>query len=323
MNNKDRINNFVNNPYTLLVSFIFTIVGTIVSVVSGFLKNEYLAFSCWIFTFIGIMILIFYTVRKWFLHKQVKATVIEHQAKGMRQLCDQLSQYASSVGLVSAFIKSENKISRSALKVHLNSVCEKIKKCFELLFQIYLDEKCSFGVCIKEIKALDILDDDPSTWSTQTIARACENYTERSDKDDNCQKVSNNTSFLEILDTSQKNCGFPWVSRNLEELKKSYENCGKEYRNPDPRYLRYYKSTIVIPIKQKKQFVSNVIKEFGKDNTKGNDHYLAFLCVDSLRTFTDSEQELVDALTTFATIFAQLLYPFLEEHLVNMIQEIE
>ena len=74
---------------------------------------------------------------------------------------------------------------------------------------------------------------------------------------------------------------------------------------------------------QKKQYVSNVVKEFGKDNSKGNDHYLAFLCIDSLRTFSEDEKQLVDALTTFATIFAQLLYPFLEEHLVNMIKEIE
>ena len=320
---KDRIRNFMNNPYILLLSFVLTIVGTIVSIVSCFISNEILAFLSLIIVILCVLIFIIYTVRRWFSYKQLKTKVMQHQGEGIMQLCDHFSQYANSIGYVSAFVKSENATSHASLKVHLNNVCEKIKKCFELLFQLHLDEKCSFGVCIKEIKTFEIFDDDPSTWSTQTIARACENYTERSDRDDVYQKVSDNTSFFEILETKQKNYGLPWVSRNLEELKKNYENCGKEYRNPDSRYLRYYKSTIVVPIKQKKQYVSNVVKEFGKDNSKGNEHYLAFLCIDSSRTFSGEEQPLVDALTTFATIFAQLLYPFLEEHLVNMIKKIE
>lgn len=321
--NKNKILKFVNDPYTLLISFICTIVGTIVSIVSCFIKNEFLAFISLVVVILCAVLLIAYAIRKWFGYKQLKTKVVQHQTKGVMQLCDQLAQYANGMGRASAFIKSENKTSRAALKVQLNNVCEKIKKCFELIFQLYLDEKCSFGVCIKEIKALDVFDDDPNNWSTQTIARACENYTERVDKDEISQKISDNTSFFEILNPKQKNYGIAWVSRNLEELKQNYEKCGKEYRNPDSNYLKYYKSTIVIPIKQKKQYVSKVVKDFGKDKSKGNDHYLAFLCIDSLRTFSDDEEQLVTTLTLFASIFAQLLYPFLEDHLVNMIKEIE
>ncbi len=266
---KDKISRFVNNPYTLLASFIFTILGTIVSIVSCFINNEILAFLSLIIVILCVLILIVYIVRKWFSHKQLKAKVMQHQTEGIMQLCDQFSQYANSIGHVSAFIKSEKGTSRASLKVHLNNVCEKIKKCFELLFQLHLDEQCSFGVCIKEIKTLDVFDDDPNTWSTQTIARACENYTERSDKDDVFQKVSDNTSFFEILDIKQKNYGLPWVSRNLEELKKNYEDCGKEYRNPDSRYLKYYKSTIVVPIKQKSSMSLTSLRNLARIIQKG------------------------------------------------------
>ena len=131
---KDRLYKFVNNPYTLLISFIFTIVGTIVSIVSCFVKNEVLALVSLIIVILCILILIIYAAWKWFSYKQLKAKVMQHQIDGIMELCDNFSQYAGSMGYVSAFIKSEKETSHASLKVHLNGVCEKIKKCFGVLY---------------------------------------------------------------------------------------------------------------------------------------------------------------------------------------------
>lgn len=305
----------VDNPYVILATFIATFVGAIVSIVSCFLGNSIWSIISSVILIISIVIIVIYAIHKWFSYNRLKSNIIEHQGDGIHQLCEQLTQCEDSIGVFCASLRNKDSISYASLRLHLNGICEKIRKCLELIVQLYLDERCSFGVCIKEIKTLDILDNDISTWSTQTIARACDEYIARSNNDDTPQKISDNTSFYETLINN-----ISWVSRNLEETKANYKKCGKEYRNPDPLYMQYYQSTIVVPVKQKKQYVSDVVKEYGKDKSCGNDHYLAFLCIDSKRTFPDDE--LFDVLVTFTTMCAKMLYPVLEEHLVNKIEEV-
>ena len=303
----DKIRGFVGNPITQLVGFIFTIGGS-------FISNIIFSENFWTITlFIGgcvFGVFICLNIRKIYKNREI-----------MSVYTDTLSQCAKKIANTKGLLRNYQIQSRLALKPHLDGVCDTIRKGVETLYFLLSRKRCSFAVCIKEIITSEIYDGDPSKWSTLTIARACDNLDEREILDNTSQKVIENTSFYETITLKDVELT-PWTSRNLEKTKAKYKEAKKDYVNPDPRCLDFYKSTIVVPIKQKNDLVSQVIKELGETNSCGQVHYLGFLCIDSLETFNDKDKNF-EVLVIFATVFAQLLYPFFEEYLVDKIQKVE
>ena len=297
---KDFVGKFVGHPYTQLVALIFTVGG---SYISNVLSDE---------KFLPILLLICSGA----LVASLCITVIRIRKNKIDNYVHTLSQCAEKLSDTMGDLRNDKIESRAALKPHLNLVCEQMKKSFESLYSILSKRKCSFGVCIKEIVAPEIYDDNPYNWRTLTIARACDD-SDRTALDSTPQEVAQNTSFIETIMFVT-----PWTSRNLVKTKSNYEKARKTYLNPDPKYLDFYKSTIVVPIKQQKDLVSTVVKEYGKNNSCGDIHYLGFLCIDSLTTFTDKDKNFV-ILVRLAKFFAQLLYPFFEEYLVHKIRKVE
>ena len=300
----ERIKNFVTHPITQLIGFIFTIGG---SFVSNIVLNE----KIWsILLFIGSCI--FGGVLYPYIRRVYQAPNI------IRLYNDTLSQCAKKLTDTNGVIRNGKIQSRAELKPYLNEVCAQIRKAIETLYFLLSGKRRSFAICIKEIITPEIYNSDPSTWSTQTIARVCDNLVDRENLDNTPQQIVSNTSFYESV---VKNLS-PWTSRNLIKTQTTYHEAHNDYLNPDTRFLEFYRSTIVVPIKQQESEVSQVIKELDDANCCENIHYLGFLCIDSLETFDDNDKNF-EILIIFATIFAQLFYPFFEEYLVNKIQKVE
>lgn len=90
--------------------------------------------------------------------------------------------------------------------------------------------------------------------------------------------LSTCTDFMEII-TTQKDRIYV---KNIKAYKESLERCGRVYSNANLSWERYYKSTIIVPIRMEYE----KLYFFRRNDSY---HMIGFLCVDSL--YTDAFQD--------------------------------
>lgn len=94
-------------------------------------------------------------------------------------------------------------------------------------------------------------------------------------------KIIDNTDFYDIL---KGDSGSGFYQRNLLDYSKKLEEAGKIYRNTTEQYWRYYKGTIVAPIRVAKERLHYVDSDDDFD-------VIGFLCIDTLSTNVFREKD--------------------------------
>ncbi|MCH5192573.1 MAG: hypothetical protein J1F11_01330 [Oscillospiraceae bacterium] len=125
--------------------------------------------------------------------------------------------------------------------------CQEICSLAERAFNKLWCEKYTVSICIKRIINSD--DEDFKKWELETIARNANVGTERKHNDAKgpvC--VGKNSDFLIILDPARSDTMF--ACQDLTNVDKDFRSVyGIAYENSNEEYCKYYKSTIVAPIR--------------------------------------------------------------------------
>ncbi len=316
----DKLNKFVTHPVVVLLSFVFTFGGFLLT-----LSNN-IILQC---IAVGILVVCTVVITACFIKYRFnirsEKTKIE---KEIRQTFEVMIQEEQKSYLAKAYAGMEKTMEFVRTLVdnslhtkqvafsedHFRAVCKNI--CATVRTILLNVCNIDFSVCIKQIHTEEIIDYDYKNATTQTIARSGHKIVERSQNDSEFQKISDNTSFSDILETNS--C---WASPNLEFTASNRSQGGSTYKNPDENYRKYYKSTIVAPIRINSKYISPTITNCTSSAKPERYHYIAFLCVDSPETF-----ELEDPLFTLASMIlgvcGDALYPLFENKLIKEIENI-
>ncbi len=296
------------SPYTTLAGIIISLLGLILPL----FKINPIAIYC-ILGGLGLYFIVItaYFIKLYFSAYKIKKNLVKRSTlafENMRkEMWVNIADVLDAADDVSAQLQKEV-CSDNSFTNAMERVCQPIKKILDLSLK-------DCAVCIKRICTDEVMNDKYDTWETITLARVCSNRAERSQDDLQTQKISDNTSFYEILSKHET----MWSSNNLDDTAQAYRDLGLEYKNPDARYHDYYRSTIVVPIFRKVERVSPIIKEYKANLQVKGKHYLGFLCVDSMNTFPKDNTNFKEAMR-ITRIFGRFLYPLLERRLVQQLE---
>ncbi len=306
----DKLGKFVSHPLVVLFTYILTFIGVIlalsnnivlqiisVGMISICLVTSTIVFACFKCNV---------KKEKEQITESVKKTYYNQANGGIEKALELVQSIVNN-----SLSMKQNKFSED----HFKSVCQNI--CSTVRSALLNISNIDFSVCIKQIITDELVDINYAEASTQTIARSGHRIYERSQNDSLPQKISDNTSFLEILENNRV---IGWASPNLNETVKSYKAAGKEYKNPDTNYSDYYNSTLVVPIRICSDYISPKILKYTNNTQLYN--CIAFLCVDSPKEF-DAE-DVAFKVIAYKTLIAcgNALYPFFENKLINEIENI-
>jgi len=176
---------------------------------------------------------------------------------------------------------------------HKIEVMTKITKDFLVKEIDYLCEIISSS-CNQKISAcIKIVDNIGSNGNPIKIDEAyvstfCRSTNTESDRlsgdninKDKSVKLVDNTDFYDIV-MGESRDGF--YQQNLQEYAKKLEEVGKSYRNTTPEYWKYYRGTVVAPIRIAR-------KRLYYTESDENYDVIGFLCVDTLSTDVFRENE--------------------------------
>lgn len=301
----------ISNPFVILGSYIVSALSLVISLCVGNKIVTYIVSGCLGAYIIAITI---YIIKVYFSINRYKRNLKEKYDIEAKKTTDDLINYTATVldDIKNSTFCSLSK-DRKDIKRDLDSLCAQLVK----LFKLFLGKN---AVCIKIICTDSLVNIDYDKWSTQTIARDCEeDLVERREHDDVTQRLDENTSFYEIIKKAE-NC---WASANLVKTKHKYEKGKMSYKNPDRNYLRYYKSTIVVPIYSQSNYMANEIREYIQNSATGVAiHVLGFLCIDSKNVFDNkNSQHIFETATKIAKIIGRTLYPVFENILIHEIRK--
>lgn len=94
-------------------------------------------------------------------------------------------------------------------------------------------------------------------------------------------KIIDNTDFYDIL-AGDSSSGF--YQRDLREYEKKLEEAGKVYKNTTKQYWKYYRGTVVAPIRIAKEHLHYLVSDDDFD-------VIGFLCIDTLSTNAFREKD--------------------------------
>ena len=122
------------------------------------------------------------------------------------------------------------------------------------------------------------IDKDKATVITFSRSKNTDKTRKSNDEKQNKSiSIKDNTDFYDILDENSSNTNSYFYQSDLVQYAKDLEKVGKEYRNTTKHYERYYRGTIVAPIRILRKRLHYVDENNGYN-------IIGFLCVDSLST---------------------------------------
>lgn len=224
------------------------------------------------------------------------------------QTSEGLHKFMHTFRDVDIFVKNNN-----ITKEHFQALTAKICECIENFYNDLLETSTS--VCLKLISSESSFDSNISNWQIETLARSAGTDPNRLKNDNEVTTIDKNTDFKIIVSEEEKfkNEDF-FVSSNLYNIdNKLFEEFNIKYENSHQNYLRYYKSTIVVPIRAE---IKNTPPELTTNKTNMY-HILGFLCIDSNETFNDtvsSKRKKFLLGITYAKVFGDSLYILLNKY---------
>lgn len=134
--------------------------------------------------------------------------------------------------------------------------------------------------CIKLIENTgNVTNIDKEKATVITFCRSKNSDTVRVVNDENTENksisIKRNTDFYDILDEESNNTNSYFYQTDLLQYAKDLEKAGKVYRNTTEHFEKYYRGTIVAPIRIKRSRLYYLNDSAGYD-------IIGFLCVDSL-----------------------------------------
>lgn len=146
--------------------------------------------------------------------------------------------------------------------------------------------------CIKLIENTgNVTNIDKDKATVITFCRSNNTDKNRKSNDEKKNKsisVKGNTDFYDILDEDSQNTNSFFYQTDLLQYDKDLKKIGKRYHNTTEDFDKYYRGTIVVPIRVQKKRLHYVPEDNGYD-------MIGFLCIDSLSTNafrdTDSDRE--------------------------------
>ena len=306
----ERLNKFVTNPIVVLASYVLTVIGFLISLSCNFWLQLVATLIMAVNLFVLLICFIRYKLNIKKAKEQIKNELEIITLKNIESAVDCVSTFVEFNIDNSLYLKNDD-VTDDYFQSVCRNVCQHVGTVLSKICGI------DFSVCLKKICVDELIDFDYCSACTQTIARSGKQAAERSKDDHMKQKISENTSFLRVL---QKNYRC-WASPNLEITENRYNQIGESYLNPDKNYRKYYKSTIVVPIRIKAKRVSQVIVDYSDSKKPEGYHYMAFLCVDSPKRFTEDDTDFLLASTILSTI-GDALYPLFENKLVREINKV-
>lgn len=305
-----KLNSIVTHPVVVLVSYVLTVIGFVVSLSSCF----WLQLIATVVMIVDLLVVMICFIRYRFNIKKTKGQMEKafelQRQKYIKSVVDSISTFVE-FDIDNSLNMKNNDVSDDHFQAICKNTCQQITNMLSKMCGI------DFSTCLKQICADELINFDYCNAYTQTIARCGPQSAERSKNDYVKQMISENTSFLKVLQTNDR-C---WAAPDLEITEKLYNDMGDSYLNPDKSYKKYYKSTIVVPIRIKSKRLSPVIVEYSSSKKPEGYHYIAFLCVDSPKQFDKDDNSFLLASAILSAI-GDALYPLFENKLVREINEV-
>lgn len=210
-------------------------------------------------------------------------------------------------------------LSYNDIKEKCQNICDFLTEFYNTLFRNILEDN-NICVCIKLIKTDSIFDENFNNWEMETIARSASTVQSRAKIDRKPVMVSSNSDFIVILSNEYKDELFSFSDmRNIQEDFFHTYNCAYQNSRGED-FLKYYRSTIVVPIKIDGRYASNKFKNYNKD-IDDKDLVLGFLCIDSMKVFeTETEKNLFSIGIEYTKSFGDSLYLFFEKILISCLE---
>lgn len=208
-------------------------------------------------------------------------------------------------------------MSERDLEERCKGLCDYIAEIYKTLFKAYLDDN-NISVCFKVVKPEFIGDENYNNWKMQTLARSASTDQYRSGIDKQLVRIADNSDFKVILSKKYQDELFSFA--NMENIENDFLQTYKTvYKNSRPDFLKYYMSTIVVPIKIDGKHASTRLNNY-ITNLKNKDLILGFLCIDSMKTFdTVAEKNIFKIGVEFAKSMGDSLYLLFEKILMCQI----
>lgn len=189
----------------------------------------------------------------------------------------------------------------------LRNACSDIETIFSKLWK---NEKVS--VCVKRIVTEKQMDQDFAKWKIETIARSASTKQSRNKNNRNPVLITDNSDFMIIISPDFEDSVFSCM--DLTKVKQEFQETYNEvYKNSTKDFLKYYKSTIVVPIRIQVDKMNCKIRDSWVDGI--NYHLVGFLCIDTEDVFSGCVS-LFDTGVELAKALADILYKLIENSLV-------
>lgn len=194
----------------------------------------------------------------------------------------------------------------------LRNACSDIEAIFNKLWK---NQKVS--VCIKHIITEKQMDKDFRQWKIETIARSSSTRQSRNKNNKKPVLITDNSDFMIIISPDFEDSVFSCM--DLTKVKKEFQETYNEvYRNSTKDFLKYYKSTIVVPIRVQVDKMNPQLRESWIENI--DYHLIGFLCIDTEDVFSGYVSQF-DSGIELAKALADILYKLMENSLVANIQK--
>lgn len=243
-----------------------------------------------------IFLLMFCT---WLLFKTVKYRKVQAETREIfsQGYYNLLRNYRNVIG----DIQVAQKRSEDSLLIIRVFIVQALDVLCDILFKLTRQKVSS---CVKIIEPAEDL--DYLNASVYTFCRSSNSDPQRTVYDDECRKrkilICDNTDFNKIVEPAKSVSCF--YAPDLIAYKKGLRKIGDDYDNTNSHWEKFYKSTIVVPIR--------IANQRNPNNELENSYtILGFLCVDSKSThaFEESQKSFYKPIVK---AFAALLYSVLE-----------
>lgn len=294
------------------IAFISSIVTIVLMFTGG--NNLFRYILCGI---VGIYILCFcwYVVKSLLDTNKAKQEFDRDYSQKHHKVALRLHGYFHNLRDYSSSIYSVKTLTLEDVVDKCRNICDYIAEFYRALLGNCLGDD-AVSVCIKLIKTESIFDEFYTNWEMETIARSTTTIQQRNNIDKNPVKISENSDFQIIISRKYQDELFSFSDmRNIDEdFLLTYQIPYRNSRGED--FIKYYRSTIVVPIKIDGKHASQEVKIRIK-NVSEKSLILGFLCIDSMKVFeTEHEKKMFSLSVEYAKTLGDSLYLFFEKILL-------
>lgn len=304
-----RIYKIVEGP----VGFAASIVTLVLVLIT---KNVYLNIGLAIAAMLYIFIVVAYVIKSLVDVAKAKSVLELSYVNSNVRIADTMHNYYHNLRDYTSSVYSTEELTIKDVKESCKNICGYIAEIYKSIFGSCLEDN-NISVCIKLIKTESMFDEDYMNWEMETIARNTATAQGRLNDDNKTVKIADNTVFQIIISDKYNDDLFSFA--DMRKIKEDFLQTYKiEYKNSrGDDFIRYYRSTIVVPVKID---CTHISKKFAAQLKKKNDTHLilGFLCIDSMKVFeTPYEKELFSLGVGYAKSIADSLYLFFERVLFS------